>query len=79
MPKRKRENNAEEELARGRKLLIRTLKLVKGFERQKLGRRHKAAEADNNLPLSARVGLEIQALKVSALPISDLSTLAKCL
>lgn len=49
----------------GNKLLHRALKLARGFERQKLGRRHKTASAQNNKTDSARLDKEVQALKVS--------------
>lgn len=55
---------AEQRIARGKKLLNRGLKLAKGFERQKLGRRHKAASQKGDAAEVARLEAEIQALKV---------------
>jgi len=48
----------------GKKSLVRALKLAKGFERQKLGRRHKAAAQKNEDKELARLDAEIEALKV---------------
>lgn len=78
MPKRKRDTNdeprqarqaatdkrVEEKLFHGRKLLQRALKLAKGFERQKLGRRHKTAAQKGEAEELTRLDAEILALKV---------------
>lgn len=55
---------AEQRIAHGKKLLNRALKLSKGFERQKLGRRHKAAIQKKDEAEVARLDAEIEALKV---------------
>ena len=47
-----------------RKALLRSLKLAKGFERQKLSRRRKTAQDTNDGELS-RIDEEIEAWKVS--------------
>ncbi len=44
--------------------LLHALKLARGFERQKLGRRQKTAKADRVQGDTARLGAEITALKV---------------
>ena len=44
--------------------LCRSLKVARGFERQKLGRRQKAAKLDNNEAELARLRDEVIALKV---------------
>lgn len=56
---------AEEKIFHGRKLLQRALKVSKGFERQKLGRRQKQAAAGNSQADIARIEKEILVLKVS--------------
>lgn len=78
MPKRKREHNedsqstkhsaqnrrVEEKLFHGKKVLQRALKLAKGFERQKLGRRQKTAKQKGESDELGRLDAEIAALKV---------------
>lgn len=74
MPKRKRneqddgeEDNGiseiREHLAQSKKLLHRALKTAKGFERQKLGKRIKAATTNYQDDAAARINREIEALK----------------
>ena len=46
------------------KALFRALKLARGFERQKLGRRQKAAKQSNDDVETARLNAEVAALKV---------------
>lgn len=63
-------------LDQGKKTLFQSLKVARGFERQKLGRRQKTAKTENNDADSARSNAEVSALKVrgSAVqkcPISD--------
>lgn len=80
MPKRKRETaedrpqpsiqnarqkRVEEKLFHGKKVLHRALKIAKGFERQKLGRRQKTALQQKNDGEKKRIDEEIEALKVS--------------
>jgi hypothetical protein len=48
----------------GQKALHDALKLARGFERQKLGRRQKTAEASNDKAATTRLVAEVQALKV---------------
>jgi hypothetical protein len=48
----------------GQKALHEALKLARGFERQKLGRRQKTADAKDDKASSTRVKAEVQALKV---------------
>jgi len=55
-----------EQIELGKKALVRNLKLAKGFERQKLGRRQKDALAKNDTAANARIEAEIDALKVCA-------------
>ncbi|KAK7545924.1 Bud-site selection protein [Phyllosticta citricarpa] len=50
-------------LDRSKKTLIKTLKLARGFERQKLSRRLKTAQTANDAATAERVGREIEALK----------------
>ena len=78
MPKRKRETGedggsrvlaaqkqeVEEKLVHCKKLLNRALKTAKGFERQKLGKRVKAAQEKKDADDVARRNREIEALKV---------------
>ena len=52
-------------LEQGKKSLLRSLKIVRGFERQKLGRRQKTAKAEGDGAASARLDTEVSALKVS--------------
>jgi hypothetical protein len=46
------------------KTLFRALRLARGFERQKLGRRQKVAHQSNDDVETARLGAEVAALKV---------------
>ena len=67
MPKRKRgEPSLEENLAKWRKELARGLKLAKGFERQRLSKRLRDADAQK----AARLEKEILVLKVSGIYFS---------
>ncbi|KAL9071187.1 MAG: hypothetical protein Q9161_004364 [Pseudevernia consocians] len=50
-------------LDQGQKSLFRSLKVARGFERQKLGRRQKTAKTENNATDTARLGAEVAALK----------------
>ncbi|KAK7526204.1 Bud-site selection protein [Phyllosticta citriasiana] len=50
-------------LDRSKRTLIKTLKLARGFERQKLSRRLKTAQTANDAATAERVGREIDALK----------------
>ncbi len=50
-------------LEQSTKSLFRALKVARGFERQKLGRRQKAARAENNDADTARLEAEVAALK----------------
>jgi hypothetical protein len=81
MPKRKRgagqEGPSEEErktagverqIVLGKRELTKSLKLAKGFERQKLGRREKDAKAKKAQDDVAKIEQEITALKVRAYP-----------
>ena len=62
---RKRTRRAEAVLDHGRKQLFRALKLSKGFERQKLGRRQKLVQAkDESVEIVSRLEDEVEALKV---------------
>jgi hypothetical protein len=54
-------------LEEGKKSLSRALKVARGFERQKLGRRQKTAKAENSEANTARLETEIAALKVGCL------------
>lgn len=66
MPKRKREgvNVLQDALPLALRNLVRNLKVARGIERQKLGRRQKDALARKDAPDNARIEAEIQALKV---------------
>lgn len=48
----------------GKKALCRAMKVSRGFERQKLGRRQKTAKAQNAVSETARLAEEVTALKV---------------
>ena len=48
----------------GKKSLFRALKVARGFERQKLGRRQKVAHESNFAAEEARLIAEVKALKV---------------
>lgn len=64
MPKRKRaEDELEEKLAHHRKELFRTLKAVKGFERQRMAKRLR--DPKSTPEKQARIEKEIVVLKVS--------------
>lgn len=83
MPKRKRQTtedshstkpsaqtkHVDEKLFHGKKILQRALKLAKGFERQKLGRRQKTATQKGESAELVRLEAEISALKVRGLSI----------
>lgn len=62
--------HVEEKLFHAKKILQRALKLAKGFERQKLGRRHKTATQKSEVSELSRLDAEISALKVCALDMS---------
>ena len=51
-------------LEQGKKALFRSLKVARGFERQKLGRRQKTAKAENAEDDLIRLNAEVAALKV---------------
>lgn len=55
----------ESVLERSKKTLFQALKLARGFERQKLGRRQKVAKAAEDDGDSKRLAAEVIALKVS--------------
>lgn len=57
----------KQSLIDGQKSLSRALKLARGFERQKLGRRQKTSKERCNDTETARIGAEILALKVCEL------------
>ena len=48
----------------GKKALCRAMKVSRGFERQKLGRRQKTAKTQNAASETARLAKEVTALKV---------------
>lgn len=52
--------------------LFRSLKVARGFERQKLGRRQKTAKTENNGADIARLNAEVSALKVCGLAPLDI-------
>lgn len=54
-------------LDNGKTALFRSLKVTRGFERQKLGRRKKIAKSENNEKDIARLDAEVVALKVGDL------------
>jgi len=51
-------------LEQGKKALFRSLKIARGSERQKLGRRQKTAKAESNDASISRLDTEVAALKV---------------
>ena len=51
------------QLDQSKKSLFRSLKVARGFERQKLGRRQKTAKTENNTTDSTRLEAEVAALK----------------
>ena len=53
-------------LDNGTKTLYRALRVSRGFERQKLGRRQKSAKEQQSATESTRLASEVIALKVSA-------------
>ena len=55
----------EGSLDQGKKALFRALKVARGFERQKLGRRQKNAKAENAEADITRLEAEVVALKAS--------------
>lgn len=59
------QKRVEEKLFHSKKVLQRALKIAKGFERQKLGRRQKTALQQKNEADKTRIDEEIEALKVS--------------
>lgn len=77
MPKRKREpedvsaggsakqQRVQHKLSQATRNLSHAFKVAKGFERQKLSRRHKSAKEQNKAVDEARIDAEIAALKVS--------------
>ena len=85
MPKRKRTENDslperqsnrqqhqfEGALSHGKTILFRALKLARGFERQKLGRRQKEARSADSKEQLERIEAEVVALKVSVLVITQ--------
>ncbi|KAF2423385.1 Bud-site selection protein [Tothia fuscella] len=60
----------ERQIQLGKRQLTRNLRLAKGFERQKLGRREKDAKAKNDEGEMARIEAEILALKQIDIPTS---------
>ncbi len=54
----------EHETEHGKKILHRALKVARGFERQKLGRRQKTAKDNQDVAEVARLEAEVVALKV---------------
>ena len=61
------ENQLEQQIVIGKKALNKALKLAKGFERQKLGRRLKAARAEGDAAGVVRFHSEVEVLKVCPL------------
>ena len=55
-------------LSNGTKSLFRALKIARGFERQKLGRRQKTAKAAQDDAETKRLEVEVATLKVSLIP-----------
>ena len=58
------QHQLEATLSNGRTLLFRSLKLARGFERQKLGRRQKNAKSGGSVEQLEKLGAEVIALKV---------------
>lgn len=58
------EEKPESVLEHSKKALSRALKIARGIERQKLGRRQKTAKESNAAAESARLTAEVTALKV---------------
>lgn len=61
---RLQEQYIENVLQGSKQLLTQALKMARGFERQKIGRRQKSAKAADNDSDSQRLVAEIKALKV---------------
>lgn len=59
-----RRGGLDDILENGKKSLFRALKISRGFERQKLGRRQKTAKEQNFPAETARLAKEVTALKV---------------
>ena len=62
------QHQLEATLSNGRTVLFRSLKLARGFERQKLGRRQKNAKSDGSVEQLEKLGTEVIALKVRIAP-----------
>ncbi len=58
------QRQVEQLLEQGKKALFRSLKVARGFERQKLGRRQKTAKAEKVEADVIRLDAEVAALKV---------------
>ena len=58
------QRQVEHLLEQGKKALFRSLKVARGFERQKLGRRQKTAKAEKAETDIIRLDAEVAALKV---------------
>lgn len=65
--KTSRPDGLEGVLENGKKTLHRALRVSRGFERQKLGRRQKTAKEQDESAESARLTNEVTALKVSTM------------
>lgn len=65
--KTSRPDGLEGALDNGKKTLHRALRVSRGFERQKLGRRQKTAKEQDQSTETARLTNEVTALKVSTL------------
>lgn len=61
---RRQQEYLEKLLQGSKRLLAQALKLARGFERQKLGRRQKTAKGAANVDESKRLVAEVKALKV---------------
>jgi hypothetical protein len=61
---RKQRLQLEDVLSSGTKSLFRALKVARGFERQKLGRRQKAAKQSKDDAEAKRLEVEVATLKV---------------
>ena len=58
------QRHVEHLLEQGKKALFKSLKIARGFERQKLGRRQKTAKAEKAETDITRLDAEVAALKV---------------
>ena len=58
------QRQVEHLLEQGKKALFKSLKVARGFERQKLGRRQKTARAEKAYDDLTRLNAEVAALKV---------------